>query len=139
VQRAASLACLTLVALNCCSRQKPISQDGLQSKLRSAASIAAETATFLDYVEQERSTVQYAKGHIEYLSSELTHTVNELQEALPPAGGETQFAKGREQVDALAGALNQLPSQIGRPDQLAGIRDQITAIRKGLQRAISSL
>ena len=26
-----------------------------------------------------------------------------------------------------------------RPDQLAGIRDQITAIRKGLQRAISSL
>jgi len=139
VQRAASLACLTLVALTCCSRQKPISQDELQSKLRSAASVAAETGTFLDYVGQNRATVQYAKGHLDYLSSELNHTANELHEALPPAGAEAQFTNGRVQVDALGRALNQLSSQIGRPDELAGMKDQITAIRKGLQQAISSL
>lgn len=139
MQKKASLACLALVALTCCSRRKPISHDELQSKLRSAAFIAAETATFVDYVGQNRATVQYAKGHIEYLSYELTHTANELHEALPPAGAEPQFTKGREQVDALAGALNQLRSQIGQPDELASVNDQITAIRKRLQQAISSL
>ena len=139
VHRAVSLACLALAALSSCSRQEPISKDELQSKLRSAASIASESGTLVDYVAQNRATVQYAKGHLEYLSSELTHTSKELREALPPAGAEAQFTNGGHQVDALAGALNQLRSQIGRPDELARMKAQITEIRKGLQQAISSL
>lgn len=134
----ASLAFLALVALTCCSRQKPISQDELQSKLRSAASIAAETGTFLDYVGQNRPTNQYAKGHVEYLSCELAHTAKELSEALPPAGAEAEFTQGLEKVDALAAALRQLRSHV-KPDELALEEDQIAAIRKQLQQAISSL
>ena len=86
VQKAAPLACLALAALSACSRQKPISQIELQSKLRSAASIAAEAGTFIDYIGQNRATDQYAKGHVEYLSSELTHRTKDSREALPPAG-----------------------------------------------------
>jgi hypothetical protein len=139
VQKAASLACLALAALTSCSRQKPISQIELQSKLRSAASIAAETGTFIDYIGQNRATDQYAKGHVEYLSSELTNTATDLREALPPAGAKAQFIDGVKQVDALAAALRQLRSHIHQPDELARQKVQIAAIRKQLEQAISSL
>jgi hypothetical protein len=141
----ASLGCAQ--GLTCVSRTrrpdlllspKTISQDELQSKLRSAASIAAETGTFLDYVGQNRPTNQYAKGHVEYLSCELAHTAKELSEALPPAGAEAEFTQGLEKVDALAAALRQLRSHV-KPDELALEEDQIAAIRKQLQQAISSL
>jgi hypothetical protein len=135
----ASIALLALVALTCCSRQKPISQNELQSQLRSAESIAAETGTFLDYVGQNRATNTYAKGHIEYLSSELAHAAKELREALPPAGAQTEFAEGREKVDELTAALRQLRSHMGQPGELAHEKDQIAAIRRQLQQAISSL
>ena len=135
----ASLAFLALAALTCCSRQKPISQDELQSKLRSAASIAAETGTFLDYVGQNRATNQYAKGHVEYLSSELAYTAKEMRKALPPAGAEAEFTEGLEKVDVLAAALRQLRSHMDQPDEFAREKDQIAAIGKQLQQAISSL
>ena len=134
-----SLASLALAVLTSCSRQKPISENELRSKLQSAASIAAETGTFLDYVGQNRATNQYAKGHVEYLSSELTHTATELREALPPAGAEAEFTKGLEKVDALAAALRQLRSHLDQPDELAREKYQIAAVRKQLQQAISSL
>jgi hypothetical protein len=139
VKKVAPLACLALAALTSCSCQKPISQIELQSKLRSAASIAAETGTFIDYIGQNRATDQYAKGHVEYLSSELTHTAKELREALPPAGAKAEFTDGLKQVDALAAALRQMRSHIHQPDELARQKIQIATIRKQLQEAISSL
>jgi hypothetical protein len=139
VQKAPLLACLALATLTSCSRQKPISQSELQSKLRSAASIAAETGTYIDYIAQNRATDQYAKGHVEYLSSELIHTAGELHAALPPAGAKAEFRDGLKEVDALAAALRQLRSRIDQPNELAREKDQIAAIRKGLQQAISSL
>lgn len=139
VHRATSLACLALAALTSCSRQRPISRDELHSKLRLAASIAVETGTFVDYVQQNRATHQYAQGHVEYLSSELTHTAKELREALPPAGAEAEFTEGLKDVDALAAALRQLRSHIDQPHELAREKERITAIRKQLQQAVSSL
>jgi hypothetical protein len=139
VKKVAPLACLALAALTSCSRQKPISQIELQSKLRSAASIAAETGTFIDYIGQNRATDQYAKGHVEYLSSELTHTVTDLREALPPAGATAEFTHGLKQADALAAALRDLRSHIHQPVELARQKVQIASIRKQLQEAISSL
>jgi hypothetical protein len=139
VHKTTSLACLALVALTSCSHQKPLSRDELQSKLRSAESIAAETRTFLDYVGQNRATGHYAVGHLEYLASELSHTARELREALPPAGAEGQFSDGLKRVDALTAALGHLHSHIDQPNDLDGDKDQITAIRKELQHTISSL
>lgn len=98
-----------------------------------------ETGTFVDYVQQNRATHQYAQGHVEYLSSELTHTAKELREALPPAGAEAEFTEGLKDVDALAAALRQLRSHIDQPDELAREKERITAIRKQLQQAVSSL
>src|SRR5690242_4127567 len=62
VRNATSVVCLALAlaSLTSCSRQEPISRDELQSELRSAASIAAETNTFIEYVRQNRATDQYA-------------------------------------------------------------------------------
>ena len=139
VQKATSVVCLALASLTSCSGQKQISQDELQSKLRSAASIAAETTTFIEYVRQKRATDQYARGHVEYLSSELAHSAEELREALPPAAAEAQFTEGRAQVDALAQELRNLRGRIAYPDELARDTDQIAAIRTKLQLAISSL
>jgi hypothetical protein len=139
VHTATSLACLALAALTSCSHPKPLSPDELQSKLRSAESIAAETGTFIDYVGQGRATDQYAKGHIEYLSSELTDTAKDLRGALPPAGAEAQFIDGRKQMDELTSALAQLHSHIDHPDELVRDKDQIVTIRKQLQQTISSL
>jgi hypothetical protein len=139
VHKTTSLACLALAALTSCSRQKPLSRGELQSKLRSAESIAAETGALVDYVSQNRATHHYAKGHIEYLSSELIDTAKELRQALPPTGAETQLMDGRKQVDELVAALGQLRSLIDQPDEPGREKDQIAAIRKQLQQTILSL
>lgn len=139
VHKTTLLACIALAALTSCSHGKPISRDELKSKLRSAASIAAETGTFVDYIRQERATDHYAEGHIEYLSSELNRTAKELHDALPPVGAEGQFTDSRTQVDALAAELNNLRTHIRQPDQLNRDGSHIAAIGKQLQKAISSL
>lgn len=139
MHKAASLVCLALAALTSCSRQKPLSRDELQSKLRSAASIAAETTTFIDYVRQERTTDHYAQGHIEYLSSELHRIAKELHEALPAADVEPEFTAGRTQVDALAAHLSEVRKRINRADELDREQDQIGGISHALQHTVSSL
>lgn len=139
VHKTTSVACLALAALTSCPHQKPISRDELQSKLRSAASVAAEASTFLTYVRQQRATDQYASGHIQYLSSELDRTAKELHQALPTQGAGPQFAEGVNDVDALAAELSKLQSRIENPDELAPEQDQVAAIDKRLQQVISSL
>lgn len=139
MHKTGSLVCLVLAALTSCSHQKPLSREELQSKLKLAASIAAETGTFLGYVREKRATEEYAKGHIDYLSSELARTEKELHEALAPADARPQFTEGRMQVDALAAVLTQLRNDIGHDDEFASKQDQIAGIRNALQQAVSSL
>jgi hypothetical protein len=92
-----------------------------------------------DFVRKKRSTDQYAKGHIEYLSSGVTHIANELREALPPVAAEAQYTEGLTQVDALGAELRNLRSRIGHADELAREQGHIASITKELQQAISSL
>lgn len=131
--------CLALAVLTSCSRQKPLSREELQSKLRSAESIAVETVTFIDYVRQKRATDQYARGHAQYLSSELERIAKDLHGALPPADGEPEFTEGRTEVDALAAELSQLHVRISQPYELAGEQDRIAKISYALQQVVSSL
>ena len=93
VHKITSLVCLALTALTSCSRQKTMSRDELQSNLRSAESLAAETSTFIDYVRQNRATDQYAKGHAEYLLSAVGRIATELHQARPPADGAPESRK----------------------------------------------
>lgn len=134
-----SLVCLALAALISCSRHKPLSRDELQSQLRSAESIAAETSTLIDYVRHGRATTLYARGHVEYLSSELARIAKELHDALPPADASAQFDDGSRQIDALAAALSALRSRIAQAHELAREQDQVARIRNALQQAVSSL
>lgn len=137
--KAAALALVVLATLTSCSRQEHLTRDELKSKLRLAASIAAETNTFIDYVEQKRATSQYAKAHLEYLASELRDTTKELSDALPPADAEAQFTAAREELQALASRLDQLRRNIDQPGQLAREKDQLAALSRELQQTISSL
>jgi hypothetical protein len=130
---------VVLAAFSSCFHQQPLSRDELRSKLQMAASIGAETSTFIDYVAERRATSPYAKGHIEYLLSELTDTVRELCEARAPAGAETQVADGCKELKALAAALGQLRRDVDRPDELAREQHQIADLRRGIQQTISSL
>jgi hypothetical protein len=139
VQKATLLVCLSLVSLTSCSHEMPISHDELQSKLRLAASLAAETTLFIDYVRQQRATDQYAKGHIQYLSSEVDRLAKELHHALPTPGTEPQFADRVRQVDGLAAELSELRSRIDDPDELAREQNRFAVINQELQQAISSL
>ena len=139
MHKATLLVCLALAPLISCSRQKPLSRDELQSKLRSAESIAAEAGTLIDYIRHGRATHPYATGHIEYLSSDLARIAKELHNSLPAADASAQFGDGSQQVDALAEALNDLRSRIAQSDTLAPDQDQIARIRNALQQAVSSL
>jgi hypothetical protein len=135
----AAVLFVVLAALTSCFHQKPLSRDELKSKLQMAASIGAETTTFIDYAAERRATSRYAKGHVEYLLSELMDTVRELCEARAPAGAETQVADGCKELKALAAALGQLRRDVDRPDELAREQHQIADLRRGIQQTISSL
>jgi hypothetical protein len=139
VHKTTSLVCLALAVFTSCSRHKPISRDELQSKLRSAESIAAEAGMFLDYVRDKRATHQYARGHIEYLLTNLERTDQELHEALPPAGGEQRFIHARQEVDTLLAELRKVRSRIGAGEDLYEDQRRIAAAREALQQAVSSL
>ena len=130
---------LAFATCTSCTRQKPLSREELKSKLQSAASIAAEASTFIDYVGQERSTRHYADGHIEYLSSAVSDINKDLHEAMPPGGAETELMDGRKAVQSLAAELNQLELDIDRPNARAHDQARIATIRRELQRAGSSL
>jgi hypothetical protein len=138
VHKSTLLVCLALAALTSCSRQKPFSRDELQSKVRSAESIASETGMLIDFVRQGRATHQYAKGHIEYLSAEIARVAKDLDNALAPADVEPQFNEARTQVDALGAELSTIGKCIGHPDELAGNQARVAAIRNALQHAVSS-
>lgn len=137
--KATLLACLVIAAFISCSRQRPLTRDELRSKLRAAASIAAETSTFADYVRQNRATQHYAQGHLEYLSSELRDVAKDLSEAIPPANAAAPLTDSHREVQALAAAVIRLRGHIDRRDELARDQLQIAAIRNELEQTISSL
>jgi hypothetical protein len=139
VEKTTVVACLALAALTACTRQKSISRDELQSKLRSAASIAAETATFFDYVRQRRATDQYARGHLEYLFSEVDRTAKELHESFAVRGAEPQFRDGIKEVDDLAAELRNVRTRLEHREEIDQEQAQIEAIGVRLQRTISTL
>ena len=57
-----ALVLLLAAALASCSRNKTINRDDARSEIKSAISFVAESALFIDYIRQGRSTRLMATG-----------------------------------------------------------------------------
>jgi hypothetical protein len=129
---------LTLL-LASCSHQKRLSKDELRSQLRSTASFAAETELFVQYVQQNRATRPYARGHAEYLGDEVRRLAEELRNSSVAPELQQKLEVCRTQVEGLANALSELPSEFADPDALASAQQKIRDIQRALDVANSSL
>lgn len=127
------------VLLSGCSRQKIIGPRDLRSQLTAAISLAAETETVLDYVSQHRSTVNFAAGHIAYLSQTAAQDAKELHQSTPTYSIEQQFTQSQQQLDALASQLAALQRQatLGQPS--ATTKDQLEQLRRSLEQIKAGL
>ena len=128
----------THLLLIACSGHKTISRDELRSQLTSAASIAAEAETFIDYIREDRAPRSYAEGHITFLVVEVDRSSKELEKAAPEVGIEPQFLECREQLHYLGQALRTV-RPLASPDELPSVKERITLIRKALEEAKSTL
>ena len=127
------------ILLSGCSRQKIIGADDLRSQLTAAISLAAETETVLDYVSQHRSTVNFAAGHLAYLSQTAARDAKELHQSTPTYSIEQQFTQSQQQLDALASQLAALQRQatLGQPS--ATTKDQLEQLRRSLEQIKAGL
>jgi hypothetical protein len=139
VHNAEALVLLTtLLLLASCSHQKTITREELRSQLTSAVSFAAEAEMFIDYVGQNRSTHNYAQGHIKYLADEVNRSLKELHDAVPGEGSEEKLRECRAQLDLLGRELTTVRLALHNAEALRGAKERIATIRKALERAKSS-
>jgi hypothetical protein len=136
--RKALLSALCLLLLSC-ARQKTLTREELRSDLTSAISIANETELSIDFVMRGQTTRNFAAGHFHYLENQLHDSMKELASSTPEKGIEQPLESSRAQMDALAGTLHAIASQIGQPEALAASKRRIDVIRKALEHENSSL
>ena len=132
-----TLACAIL--LSGCSRQKIMGADDLRSQLTAAISLTSETEIFLDYVTQHRSTVNFAAGHMAYLSQTAVQAAKELQQSTPTYSIQQQFTQTRQQLDALASQLASLQQEVAVGQTPAAANDQMVKLRHSLEQIKAAL
>lgn len=132
------LPALSLLVMSC-SQQKTISREELRSNLRSATSIANETELSIDFVMRKQVTHNFAAGHFRYLGQELAKSTKEFASLRPERGLEQNLKNSGTQLDALAGTLQRIPSEIGDPQALTASKKQVGAIRRALEHETSLL
>ena len=125
--------------LSGCSHHKIIGPDDLRSQLTAAISLASETETFLDYLSSQRSTANFAAGHLAYLSQTAADAAKDLHQATPTYSIEKQFTQTRQQVDALSSQLAALQQEVAVGQTPAAAKDQLTDVRRSLEQIKSSL
>jgi hypothetical protein len=113
--------------------------DDLRSNLLSSVSFAAEAETFIDHVNDNKSTSAFAQAHAEYLAGEVGRIAQSLQESAPGPQAATTLQTTRTQLDRLRTELNLVRSNIGNKEALAVRKAHIEAIRRSLAKASSSL
>jgi hypothetical protein len=129
-----------VLLLASCSRPKTITFADLRSHLLSAISATAEAESFIDYVQQNRSTREFARGHVTYLADEVNRSAEELHESAPGAVSEENLQKCRLGLDALSSQLSELALIIGGDTAaLATSKERIEKLRHMLQETNSSL
>jgi hypothetical protein len=134
------LAVLAIASLFCgCGRQKIVGPDDLRSDLTAAISLASETATFIDYVGQQRATSTFAQGHIAYLAQTARQSAQELHESTPVHSIVQQFADAQKQLDALTRQLSTLSDQVAARTVTPFSTQDLNSIRHTLEQIQASL
>jgi hypothetical protein len=116
-----------------------MTREKLRSDLTSAISIANETELSIDFVTREQVTRNFAAGHFRYLANQLHDSTKELADSTPERGLEQSLTGSRKQVNALAGTLQVIASEIHRTEALAASKERVDAIRKALEHENSTL
>jgi hypothetical protein len=127
-----------ILLLACCSHQQRLSRDDLHSQLTSAASLASEAELFIEYVQQNRSTRAYARGHTDDLAVEVKRSTEELRDASVSPELEPSLDLCRSQLELLANTLSDLHSGFANPDALSASKEKVRKIEDALHNADSS-
>ena len=138
-QSTTALVLLLAAALASCSRKKTISRDDARSEVKSAISLVSESALFVDYVRQGRSTRHYADGHAAYLEDAVQQSLDKLKQAEPEPGTATAIHECRTQLELLDRELFGIPAKFGHDEALAAAKERMASMRAGLEKAGSSL
>ena len=130
-----SCVCLTIatIAVGACSGGKPINREEAQSDIRSAASYAAESETFIDFVLQGRATDPYAVGHAASLYDQTQRLSKELENSTTEPEAAESVRECRKQLDAILSELSGVRAAIHDHDRLADAKPKIEAVRKRLE------
>ena len=110
-----------------------------RSDVTSAVSLAAESETFIDYVRQGRASRNFTAGHIQYLIEEIQRSAQELAEPVPDEQVRRKLQEVRSKLRALVTELQGVSHEMGNAQALTSIRERVTAIRRELELANSSL
>jgi hypothetical protein len=129
----------TLLALAACSHTKTLDPDELRSDLTQAISLASETETFVDYVLLNRSTANFARGHLGYLQEEAGQFASELSDSSPQSSIKHVLPTCAKELASLADALGSAQQDSGNPETLRVINRHIAGIRRQLEEAKASL
>lgn len=116
-----------------------MSREEVRSAIRSAVSLAAESELFVEFVRGGHSTRHYAEGHAAYLKTSVRRSMQELQEATPETTIRSAIRECIQLLRRLDRELSGIRPALDNDAALAGLRDRITDIRKGLERAQSGL
>ena len=134
VWRAPVLALLlgAYALLGSCAQRHTLSREEFRSDLTSAISAANETEMSIDFVLQGRTTQNYAAGHLHYMERDLRDTIKQVGGSTPEQGLEETVARSRKQMDALAGMLTAISSDMKDADALMAAKERVHAIRDAL-------
>ena len=134
-----TFALVLTVTLASCSRKKTINRDDARSEIKAAVSLVSESALFIDYVRQGRSTRTYADGHAANLEDAVQQSLNKLKQAEPEPGTATAVHECSGQLELLHRELSGIPAKFGHDEALAGTEQRVTSIRATLETAGLSL
>jgi hypothetical protein len=142
IQHSTTVLLLALAAsalLTSCSHNRIIDLDDARSEVRSAISLVAESALFVEYVRQGRATRRYADGHATYLQGAVRQSLDELKRSEPAPRAAAAIRECRIQLELLDRELAGFPAAFGHGEALAAAGKRIRGMRASLEKAGSSL
>jgi hypothetical protein len=126
-------------ALLSCSGPKTLKKDDVQSELKAAISLAAETQMFIDYIGRTRVSKHYIEGEAGYLRETGKDSVKELENGFPGPGMEAAVRECKSQLALLDRELSQISAEAGKNNELSEASQRVSKIRENLQKAESTL
>ena len=133
------LLLLALFLFAGCASSKPINKSELQSQIKSAVSLSAETRLFIDHVRQNLATVQYSEAHAHYLEEQLAEIEKSTRNRTATTDTQSSLNAYHKQVNDLQSSLSAIPHEIRDLSKLAMTEQKIEKIQGELEAINSSL